>query len=99
MTVTVISYKFQAVVVTNRCTPQVTGYYITIMFNGNTLSNSTVKAAINVSDYFPGHPLVNTHYDVTVSAVNSRGMGAANALPISKWMYVCTYYSGKCKLL
>jgi len=50
------------------------------MFNGNSLSNLTEMTAVNMSDYFPGHPLVNTQYHVTVSAENSRGRGAPSLL-------------------
>ena len=39
-----------------------------------------------MSDYFPGHPLPDTTYNITVVAVNEGGRGITNA-PICK--YIC----------
>ena len=50
----------------------------------NVPSNTTT---INMSQYFPNHPIKNVNYEVIVYAVNERGRG-----PISdiQGTYVCT---------
>ena len=39
-----------------------------------------------MSDYFPGHPLPDTTYNITVVAVNEGGRGITNA---PACMYIC----------
>ena len=63
-------------VITSRCIPPITGYLVTISFDGTSLDDIIIPpdvTIINMSDYFTDHPLVNTLYTISVSVLSEEG--------------------------
>ena len=81
--------------ITTRCIPPITGYLVTITFDGTSLDDVNVPfgvTTINMSDYFTDHPLVNTLYTISVSVLSEGGR--SNPLSImhgNVCVLSCTY--------
>ena len=66
----------QAPVILDRCIPPITGYLVTISFDGTNLGGVSVSSditIINMSAYFTGHPLTHTLYTISVTALSDGG--------------------------
>ena len=76
----------QAPLILNPCTTSlISSYEVQINYITNNGGHSTDSSrvpgnitSILMSDYFPGHPLSNTTYNITIVAVNEGGRGIAN---------------------
>ena len=59
--------------------------------DGRSTDTSIVPGTITsvmMSDYFPGHPLPDTNYTITVVAINEGGRGTSN-IPTCKLLFMC----------
>ena len=81
-----LSYLLQAPLILNTCTTSlISSYQVWIDYtnkDGHSTDTSIVPgniASVMMSDYFPGHPLPDSTYNITVVAVNEGGRGVANA--------------------
>ena len=81
----IILYFIQAPLILNPCTTSlISNYEVQIDYtnnDGHSTDSSSVPGNISsilMSDYFPGHPLSNTTYNISVIAVNEGGRGIAN---------------------
>ena len=62
--------------VSDRCISPITGYLVTVSFDGTSLGGVSVSSdvtTINMSDYFTGHPLAHTLYTISVTALSVGG--------------------------
>ena len=81
----------QAPLILNTCTTSsISSYEIRIVYSNNDGRSTETGivpgnvTSVMMSDYFPGHPLPDTTYNITVIAVNEGGRGIAKA-PICKY--------------
>ena len=51
--------------------------------------------SVMMSDYFPGHPLPDTNYTITVVAINEGGRGTSN-IPACKFIFIAIYIQFEC---
>ena len=86
--------RMQAPSILDTCTTSlISSYEVQIDYTGSD-GHSTERSdvpgnitSILMSDYFPGHPLPDTTYNITVVAVNEGGRGITNA-PTCTLQYV-----------
>ena len=78
-------YFIQAPLILNSCTTSlISGYEVQILYTNNDGRSTDSRSvpgnitSVLMSDYFPGHPLSNTTYNISVSAVNEGGRGIVN---------------------
>ena len=83
-------YLLQAPLILNTCTTSlISSYEVQITYSNNNGHSTDISivpgnvTSVMMSDYFPGHPLPDTTYNITVVAVNEGGRGVATA-PICK---------------
>ena len=81
----IILYFIQEPLILNPCTTSlISSYEVQIDYtnnDGRSTDSRSIPGTISsilMSDYFPGHPLSNTTYNISVIAVNEGGRGIAN---------------------